>query len=56
MVWRMLMPNEITAVKVLEGGQDAGKYIETLKIFDVLIMKFNIKHKTGLAQDNFVFL
>ena len=52
MVWNMLMPNGLTAVNVLEGRQDAGKYIETLKTFGVHIIKFNIKPKIGLVQDN----
>ena len=46
------MPNDLIAFKVLEGRQDADKYIETLKMFNVPIMKFNIKHKIGLEQDN----
>jgi len=31
MVLSMLMPDGLNAVKVLEGEQDAGKYMETLK-------------------------
>ena len=52
MVCGMLIPNGLTAVKVLEGIQDAGKYIETLKTFGVPIMKLNIKHNIGLVLDN----
>ena len=46
------MPNDLITVKVLEGRQDAGKYIETLKRFGVSIMKLNIKHKICRVQDN----
>jgi len=52
MVWGMLMPNGLIALKELQGRQDAAKYIETMKTFGVPIMNMNVKHRIGLVQDN----
>ena len=49
MVWGMALQ----LLGYLKEEQDAGNiYIKTLKTFGVPIMKPNIKHKTGLVQDN----
>jgi len=52
MVWGMLMPNGLIAVKTLEGKQNAAKYIATIKSFCVPIMNLNIRPKIYLVQDN----
>jgi len=52
MVWGMLMPNGLIAVKLLEGKQNAAKYVATIKLFCVPIMNLNIQTKIYLVQDN----
>lgn len=52
MVWGMLMPNGLIAVKILVGKQNAAKYITTIKSFCVPIMNLNVQPKIYLVQDN----
>ena len=52
MAWGMLMPNGLIALKILEGKQNADKYIDTIKSFCVPIMNLNIQSKIYLVQDN----
>lgn len=52
MVWGMLLPNGLIAVKVLEGRQTAVTYVDTIKSFCVPIMKLNIPPQIWLVQDN----
>ena len=48
----MLIPNSLSAVKILERKQNTGKYIATIKSFCVPIMNLNIQPKIYLVQDN----
>jgi len=52
MVWGMLLPNGLIAIKVLQGIQTAATYVETIKSFCVPIMKLNLEPKIWLVQDN----
>ena len=52
MVLGMLLPNGLIAVKILEGKQNAAKYITTIKSFCVPIINLNVQPKVYLVQDN----
>jgi len=52
MVWGMLMPSSLIAVKVLSGNETTVTYVDTLKTFYVPIMNLNMAPKIWLVQDN----
>lgn len=52
MMWGMLMPNGLIAVKQMIGKQTSEKYIELLQTFAVPIMNLNMKSEFYFIQDN----
>lgn len=52
MIWGMLMPNGLVAIRKMEGKQNSAKYIDILKNFAVPIMNLNYSHPYNFVQDN----
>ena len=52
MVWGMIMPNGLVAIKIMEGRQNSEKYIELLRTFAVPIINLNYKNPYHFIQGN----
>lgn len=52
MMWGVLMPNGLIALKQLEGKQDSVKYINLLQTFAVPLLNLNMDINYNFVQDN----
>ena len=52
MMWGVLMPNGLIALKKQDGRQSSEKYINLLDTFAVPLLKLNMKSNFYLIQDN----
>ena len=52
MFWGITMPNDLMAIKIMEGKQDSEKYINLFKDFTVLIMNLNFRKGYRIFHDN----
>lgn len=52
MMWGIIFPNGLVAVKKVQGHQTSVNYIDILSSFGVPLMKLNLKPHFGIVQDN----
>lgn len=52
MMWGMIMPNGIIAIKEIEGKLNSNSYIQLLETFIVPCMKLNCESNFNFVQDN----
>lgn len=52
MMWGMIMPNGLIAIKKLIGKQNSEKYINLMKTYAVPIMNLNLEPNYNFVQDN----
>ena len=52
MMWGLVLPNGLIALKKVVGHQTSENYIEILSKYAVPLIKLNLKEDFGLVQDN----
>jgi transposase len=52
MVWGMITPNGLLAIKILQGKIKSSDYLNMLQTFAVKLMKLNMQRKFSFVQDN----